>query len=211
MLNILSLKDERKRFRVTIDMLVENAICVHMDDGGILKFKEVESGIYFLSSSNNFNKQKVSVYSYITLVKANKSNFTRRQLRKADMAREFREKIGYPGNRKSFKLLEINYFRNFPLPIEDAKRSLHKHGPDVEILKGKTVKRRTDVIQDMTRVGILETLKDLHPHIYLSADNFFVQGIAFLYSISRGYDFRTVGKIKDFGKWYSKLKMITGI
>ena len=56
MLNILSFKNVRKRFRVTIDTLVENAIYVHMDDGGILKFKEVESRLYFISSSNNFNK-----------------------------------------------------------------------------------------------------------------------------------------------------------
>ena len=38
-----------------------------------------------------------------------------------------------------------------------------------------------------------------------------MQGIAFLHRISRGYNFRTVETIKDFGKRYSKSKMITGI
>ena len=87
MLNILSFKDVRKRFRVTVDTSVENAICVHMDDGKVMKFNEVESGLYLLSNCNKITKEKVSAYSYLTLVKANKSNFTKRQLKRADMAR----------------------------------------------------------------------------------------------------------------------------
>ena len=50
--NILSFKDVRKRFRVTVDTAVKNAIRVHLDDGKVMKFKEVESGLYLLSSSN---------------------------------------------------------------------------------------------------------------------------------------------------------------
>ena len=87
MLNILSFKDVRKRFRITVDTSVENAICVHMDDGKVMKFNEVESGLYLLSNWNKITKEKVSAYSYLTLVKANKSNFTKRQLKRADMAR----------------------------------------------------------------------------------------------------------------------------
>ena len=113
-LNILSFKDIRKRFRITVDTSVENAICVHMDDGKVLKFKEVESGLYLLSSIDNFSNQKTNAYSYLTLVKANKSDFTKRQLKRADIAGDFRRKIGYPGYRKYFKLLETQHFRNFP-------------------------------------------------------------------------------------------------
>ena len=187
-LNILSFKDVRKQFRITVDTSVENTICVHMDDGKVLKFKEVESGLYLLSSTDKFSNQKISAYSYLTLVKANKSDFTKRQLKRADIARDFRRKIGYPGYRKYFKLLEIQYFRNCPLTVDDAKRALHIYGPDVESLKGKTVRNTPNAIEDMTRVDIPETLKDLHPHVNLSADYFFVQGIAFLHSISCGYD-----------------------
>ena len=122
--NILSFKDVRKRFRVTVDTDIENAVYIHLDNGSVTKFKEVESGIYLLSSSN-YTKQKVSAYLYLTLVKSNKSNFTRRQLKMADLAREFRKKLGYPGYKQYFKLLESNYFINCPLTVGDAKRAFH--------------------------------------------------------------------------------------
>ena len=76
----------------------------------------------------------------------------------------------------------------------------------MESLKGKTARKTPQVIEDITRVNIPDTLKDLHPHVNISADYFFVQGIAFLHSTSRGYDFRTTENIKDFGKEYNKAK-----
>jgi len=39
MLSMLTFKDARKRFRITVDTAVEVAICVHLDDEKILKFK----------------------------------------------------------------------------------------------------------------------------------------------------------------------------
>ena len=63
----------------------------------------------------------------------------------------------------------------------------------------------------MKQVAMHETLKDLHPQVNLLADYLCVQRIVFLHNISRGYDFRTVENIKDFGKKYSKSKMLRGI
>ena len=68
--------------------------------------------------------------------------------------------------------------------VDNAKRALHIYGPDVESLKGKKVRHSSMPIKDITMIDILDTIKDLHPHINLSADYFFVQGISFLYSIS---------------------------
>ena len=112
MLNILSFKDVRKRFKVIVDISVENAICVHIDDGKVLKFAEVESGLYLLKNIKIETNKKVSAYSYLTLVKENRSNFTEKQLKRADSAREFRRKLEYPGYKRCFHLLEKNYFRN---------------------------------------------------------------------------------------------------
>ena len=95
--------------------------------------------------------------------------------------------------------------------MEDAKRALHIYGPDIEGLKGKNVRQKPDKIKEITRVNIPDTIKDLYPNINLSADFFFVQGIAFLHSVSEGYDFRTVENIKNFKKIYNKSKMLSGI
>ena len=47
MLNILAFKDVRERFCVTVDTLIENAICVHMDNGSILKVQRSGVRIVF--------------------------------------------------------------------------------------------------------------------------------------------------------------------
>ena len=91
----------------------------------MLNFEKVDSGLYLLSSNKAKNNKKFSAYSYLTLVRANKSNFTARQLKRTDVARAFRKCLGYPGHRKYFKLLEANYFRNCPINVDDAKRALY--------------------------------------------------------------------------------------
>ena len=96
MLNILYFKDVRKNFRITIDTAVENCINVHLMDGTVLRFEEVESRLYLLHSNKNTSK-KVSAYSFLTLVKANKAYFITRQIKRADAARGFRTYVGYPG------------------------------------------------------------------------------------------------------------------
>ena len=78
MLNVLSFKDVSKRLCITVVASVENEICVHVNDRKIVKFNEVESALYLLRNSDKFTKNEVSVYSYLTLVEINKSNFTKR-------------------------------------------------------------------------------------------------------------------------------------
>ena len=179
--------------------------------GEVLKFVEVESELYLLSSNKLSNNKKVSVYSYLTLVRANKDDFTNRQVKRADTAWLFRRYLGYQGYRKYFKLLESNYFRNYLVTVDDAKRSLYTYDPDIEGLKGNSVRKRLLPITELDTVDIPDTLKDLHPTINLSADYFLIQGIAFLQTISRGYEFRTVECITDVRKQYKKSKMLKGI
>ena len=93
MLNILALCDVKKKFRVTMDTNVDNVIHVHLPGGGTLKFEEVKSGLYLLRSINVTNK-KISAYSFLTLVKSNKENFTTREVKRADMARKFGKYLG---------------------------------------------------------------------------------------------------------------------
>ena len=210
MLNIMSFKDVRKHFRITIDTDVENTVNVHLKCGKVLKFEEVESGLYLLRSNNESNK-KVSAYSYLTLVKANKSQFTTREVKRADAARSFRKYLGYPGYKRFFRLLEVNHFRNCPLTVDDAKRALHIYGPGIESIKGKRVRKRPQKIEDRVMIYIPDTIKELHPYVQLSVGYFFVQGVAFLHSISRGYTYRTVEHHNSYNKKYKNADMSKGI
>ena len=124
MLNILSFRDVRENFRIAMDTDKENSIEVHLPGGKSVNFMEVESGLYLLRN-NKDTKDKISAYSFLTLVQANKSQFTSRELKRADVARKFRKHLGYPGYKRYSKLLESNYFRYCPLTVDDAKRALY--------------------------------------------------------------------------------------
>ena len=126
-----------------------------------MKFEEVESGLYLLQKSNNNNK-KVSAYSFLTLVKSNKSLFTSRKVKRAEIAKKFRKDLGYPGYKRYFNLLETNYFIDCPLTVDDAKRALHIYRPVIESLKGKNTQRKTKKKMDAQRYEISTTIKELH-------------------------------------------------
>ena len=50
MVNILSFRNVRKNFFIAMDTDVEITINVHLGEEKVMKFKEVESGLYFFSS-----------------------------------------------------------------------------------------------------------------------------------------------------------------
>jgi hypothetical protein len=55
---------------------------VHVNDSTKVKFREVLSGIYMLSmqDTNGRSDKRISGYSFLNLVSANKEQFTRAQL-----------------------------------------------------------------------------------------------------------------------------------
>lgn len=122
LMNILALSDVRKHFRVTMDTNLDSAIHVHMDDGRVLPFKEVDSGLYLLES--NLNKENVYAYTGLNLVEQNK----------AQKAREFYRSVGMPGYDTFARLLEQNYYRDCPVTASDVCKALQIYGPEVATL-----------------------------------------------------------------------------
>ena len=65
-----------------MDTAVKNAIVVRVGEGKKIKFVEVGSVLYLLQKLTNITNKKISDYSFLTLVSANKQNFTKRELAK---------------------------------------------------------------------------------------------------------------------------------
>ena len=84
-INILAFTDVRKRFRITVDTEKENAILVHTDSGKVMKFVEVNAGLYIWKPSYNakISSKTISPNSFLTLVEGNKANFTKREVDQA--------------------------------------------------------------------------------------------------------------------------------
>ena len=92
MLNILSFAEVRKKIRITIDTDKSATMNVHIGNGKIMQFQELEEGLYMFRPES-----QTSAYSYLTLVSANEDEFSKREVAGAKQAQELYRKIGYPG------------------------------------------------------------------------------------------------------------------
>ena len=193
LLNILSFSDVCAHFRVTVDTANEDAIMVHLRHG-ILKFICMENGLYMADCSVIKPKSTVAAYSFAmtTTVSQLKSEFTRREIQGADKARELYKCLGMPSYQKLISSIQSNAIRNCPVTVADVRRALYLYGPDVAALKGKTPRSKPTHIPSVSVVPIPTSILASHPTITICMDFFFVQGLTFLHSISRGYQFRTV-------------------
>ena len=89
--NILSLSQVRKCYRVTMDTDKEVAIVVYRKDGSTIKFLEYATCLYFYDTAqnnSNHSKSNVNNYCFVNTVANNKTMFTKRQIKNADLARK---------------------------------------------------------------------------------------------------------------------------
>ena len=120
MLNILAWLDVRKKFCITADTSIRNAITVHLPNEQKMVLKEVVSGLYIFNDSNHY-KKSVSSYSFLILVEGNKKDFTKREITAAKKAQILYRDAGMPGYKRFMGLLDRNYFRNFKINSNDVK------------------------------------------------------------------------------------------
>jgi acetolactate synthase regulatory subunit len=199
--NILSLAAVRKVCRITMDTTEEPALNVHRLDGTIMKFVEHESGLYIYSAKNNTINNHVSAYTLISTVKKQKAMFSPREVRDADHARALYCKLGRPSEEEFQHILSGNLLRNCPVSVHDAKRALTIYGPDIATIKGSTTRSNAATrIATFEAVPLPASIREHHNNVTLCVDFFFVQGLIFMHTISRGIGFRTVSRVNDRNK-----------
>jgi hypothetical protein len=123
--NILSLAEVRKVCRVTMDTSAEPALHVHRLDGSVMKFVEHPSGLYVYKTSNSTSNDRVTGYTMVTTVAAQKRLFSRREVKAADQARDLYRKIGRPSETEFVELLKGNAIRK--LPRHSRRRTTSTH------------------------------------------------------------------------------------
>jgi hypothetical protein len=193
--NILSLSDVRKVCRVTLDTASAPTMCVHRLDGSIMEFQEHPSGLYVFVPPNDTNNS-VTAYTMISTVAEQKKLFTRREVQAADAARDLYRKIGRPSEAQFQTILRGGFIRNCPVTPDDATRALAIYGPDIAVIKGKTVKT-TAAPHTPTFQAVPIPAPLIERRVTLCIDFFFVQGHAFIHTISRDIGFRTVSPVPD--------------
>ena len=194
--NILSLASIRKLCPVTMDSSKAPSISVHRPDGSLMTFDEHPCGLYV--HQHNPSSVSPAHYTLLSSVKNNKRLFTQRQIQQAHLARKLYRMLGRPDEKYFRDLLSNNLIINCPISPDDALRALRIYGPDVATLKGKMT-RATAALRapQYQAITVPAPILEHHSHVTLCIDFFFVQGHAFLHTISRDINYRTVLPVSD--------------
>ena len=218
MLNILSWSEVAEHFRITFDSAVDDCIEVHIADGVTLSFTSIDNGIYLMKENDRHKLspkhtvpepklKPLTPYSCANVVSDNKLEFTCRELEGADTARSLFKHLGMPSYSRFIHAIEHNFIPNCPVTVADIRRALHIYGPELATLKGRTTRSKPLPVPVSTFTPIPKSILDHHQYITLAVDFFYVNGIAFLHSISHGYKFRTVESTRN----RSKKTMLDGL
>ena len=204
--NIFSMHELEKHYRITYDSW-EGFYQVHTPRGTV-KFHKDEQGLPYIDLDKS-SKEAVTMLMQlgqhastdqtegnaehtmlVETVRENFEGFTKNEVLKAKQARRAQAMMGNPSE-KDFKGVVSNHLiSNCPITVHDITNSRAIHGPALASVRGKTVRRApAPVVMDY--VDVPRSLVERHRLVTLAADVFFVDGTAFLMTISRRIKFIT--------------------
>jgi hypothetical protein len=134
---------------------------------------------------------QIRAVTLVSTVSADKAQYSPRDGAAAETARLVYRLLGRPSEADFQHILRHNLLRNYPVTPQDASRAFRIYGPDVPTLKGKTTKASASPPAP-TLFDRSPPIPEEYQDITLCVDIFFVQGVCFLHSISRGIGFPTV-------------------
>ena len=112
--NILALSDVKRKYRVTYDS-DESRFVVHREHTGKsdMYFTEHESGLH------SWTPEPTGM-AFVETVSGNKQNYTKRQIKGAEKARELYAAVGYPSRRDFRYAVQMKQIVDCPITTEDV-------------------------------------------------------------------------------------------
>ena len=131
-----------------------------------------------------------SEMSYIQTVRGNYKGYTKREVTQAKEARRAQAMMGNPSEKDYKGMVSNNLIPNCPIISKDVSNARTIFGPDLASIQGKTVRQAPGpVVTDYMTVP--RTLIQANKVRTLVADVFFVDGTAFLLTVTRRIKFVT--------------------
>ena len=126
----------------------------------------------------------------IETVRGNFEGFTKNEILRAKQARRAQTMMGNPSEKDYKGVVSNHLISNCPVSTADITNSRIIHGPALASVRGKTVRRMPGaVVTDY--VAIPRSLVEHNRMVTMAADVFFVDGTAFLMTVSRRIKFIT--------------------
>jgi hypothetical protein len=189
--NIIALCNLIDQYRVTYDS-DDLMFAVHPESESKpnMELKMHKRGLY------NYHPRKEHHLTFVNTVSENKTGFTKRQIKCAEIAQNLYKTLSYP-YMKDFKwLIRSNQIKDYPVTIQDIDAATKIWGKNIATLKGKTTRSKTHpVSRDYVKVP--KELLKLHKEVFLTTDIFFVNKITFFLTLSGNICFTAVNHLAD--------------
>ena len=173
--NVLCYADIKRLCKIKT---VSNGFTVTWPNDSVWKFTTNGSNIYHYDRKTPASRS-VNVLSTVRL---NKTNFTKRDVQRADEARELEAILAYPSMPHLRSSLENNCIANCPITSSDVLTSNEIFGPSPASLAGKTTRKPSITVPlPSSRVPI--TIEDRYKRICVCADVLIINGLKFVTTI----------------------------
>ena len=133
------------RLHLDTDNSLDITLTLH--DGRVMTFKQFQNGLYYYDTTLDLHKTKplLENYSLLQTVTANKSYFTRQEIKGADTSRKIQEYLYYPGQTTYKDYVSSNLLNNCPITADDVSRAEVIYGPPVPYLKGHMIRHKPPI------------------------------------------------------------------
>ena len=143
--------------------------------------------------AHNQQTSKKSIHT----ITGNRSDFTKRDNRKADMVRRFQLVSAHPSTKTLVVAANNRTIKNFPFVPRDINISDRILGPNVYGIKGKRTYRKKKTVEMPPPIELPKTIDEFYRDVTLGTDVMHVNQIPFLVSISRGLHYTTAHNLPD--------------
>ena len=165
--------------------------------GPVYRFVHDQStNIYLCDLDRNVSYKNVSFDKSIMVmtVKDKKKLYTARQVKSAELAREYQRKLGYASPGQLIKLIGQGKLDKSDITAQDVVRALDIFGPDLGSLKGKTTSHKTELEEEMPVVD----RQFLNQVMYI--DLMFVNSIPYLVTVTNPLEYVMICKLSRKNK-----------
>ena len=169
-----------------------DAFYLQMENNGkIFKFVRNIGNIYTTDIREVSDGSRVEVF--VNTVQDSMRNYTKREVERARLAREYQRKLGYSAG-QLVKLLNSGKIRNAEITPHDIVRSINIWGKDLGQLKGKTTAKKTKAVQ-------FEPVLQVRRDQAMDLDLMFVEDLKYLIAVFTPLDYTAVKRLRSKGKY----------
>ena len=189
--NILSKFEVAKHYEVSYHNRTSDDYIITTGTGTI-RFKPTKAGLYY----KDFARDHRDAWAFFETVKGQKSQFTKKDVRRAARARKIQNIIGRPGLRQFKDILDKQLLPHSELEVRDLNNAEKIYGTNLGSLKGKTTATTNTSVRTTTH-DLPPYVKEHHSDVTVAIDIMFINKVPFLVTISRGLKFGTVEQLPN--------------